>query len=72
MTPHSTATNLDEFVDQNEFVNRYPGLFSLSQLKWVIKMRHYNGFDIATRKIGKRKMIIHIPTALDWIDSQKS
>ncbi len=70
MNDQAPYINLDDYVTKQSFVDLYPNIFTKSQLDWIVKIRRFNGFDVAVRKIGQRKILIHIPSALAWIDSQ--
>jgi hypothetical protein len=62
--------SLDDFVSKKEFLKRFPKLFREEEFNWIIKIRKFNGFDHCVRKIGKRKLLFHVPSVLAWIDSQ--
>lgn len=64
-------TTEKEFFSKIDFVRRYPHLFTLGELEYLVKHRHYNGFFVAVRKIGQRKILISVTDALSWIDEQK-
>lgn len=60
-----------EFFSKTDFVQHYPHLFTMGELEYLVKHRHYNGFSVAVRKIGQRKILISVPDVLSWIDDQK-
>jgi hypothetical protein len=66
----SETLSLDDFVSKKEFLRRFPNLFKQQEFDWLIKIRKSNGFDACVRKIGKRKLLFHVPSVLVWVDRQ--
>lgn len=62
---------LGEYIRWKELPRRYPQLVSEGELRRIIAERHFNGFGRAVRKISPKKILIHIPTALRWIESRR-
>lgn len=61
----------EELLSKEAFIERFSHLFKASELNWLIKNRNYNGFAPAVRKIGQRKIVIHVPSVLRWVNQQK-
>jgi|GEM_PF-3233946 len=68
--PAVAVQSLDEFLTKQEFVRRFPHLFQMKELDWLIKCRSVNGLQKAIRKPSKRKLLIHVPSMLAWIETQ--
>jgi len=69
--PAVAVRSLDEFITKQEFVKQYPNLFRPAELDWLIKCRAMNGLKKAIRKPSKRKLLIHVPTMLLWLETQR-
>jgi len=67
MTDHE---QLDDFVTPDEFLSRHPNLFERRELGWLIKNRQHNNFSSVVKKITARKFLIHVPSALTWINNR--
>ncbi len=70
-TQAHTADSL-VFLTKKAFIQQYPGIFTLPELDYLIRIRTVNGFVRAVRKVGPRKILINVPEALSWIDSQNA
>ena len=62
---------LQEYVRWQEFSKMYPQLLTQSQLRQLMNGRHFNGFGRCVRQLSTKRLLIHVPTALDWIESNK-
>lgn len=62
---------LAEYVAWKEFARKYPELLSENQLRQIMAARHFNGFGRAVTRLTAKRLLIHIPTALAWIESNK-
>lgn len=62
---------LQEYVQWREFARLYPQLLTQSQLRQLMNGRHYNGFSRCVRQLSTKRLLIHVPTALDWIESNR-
>jgi len=66
----STSFSLNDFVSKKEFLKRFPDLFKEAEFNWLIKIRKSNGFHHCVRKVGKRKLLFHVPSVLAWVNNQ--
>lgn len=66
----NTETPLEDWVTKEQFVDMYPAI-SLSQLKYLIRTRHYNGLSEAkaVAKVGGR-VLIHKRKFATWVNSK--
>jgi hypothetical protein len=62
------VTGLSEFLDIESFVYQYPQ-FNENQLRWLVVKKHVNGLRPAIKKVGRR-LYFHVPSFLDWMESQ--
>lgn len=62
---------LQEYVAWKEFARLYPQMINQSQLRQLMIGRHYNGFGRCVRQLSAKRLLIHVPSALDWIESNK-
>ena len=60
------------YISKQKFVEEYPGLFTASELDYLIRIRKANDLEKAIRKIGKRKILISVPQFFEWLDNQSS
>lgn len=60
---------LREYIAWREFPRRYPELLSEVQLRQLLNGRHFNGFGKCVRQISAKRILLHVPSTLDWIES---
>jgi hypothetical protein len=60
-----------DYLTKSDFVGAYPHLFSLSELNFIVQHKDENGFSGSVRKISYKKVLLHIPSVLAWIESKK-
>jgi hypothetical protein len=61
-------TNLDEYLDLKTFLKRFPQ-FKEGQLRWFIVCKEKLGLTSAFKRLGRR-LYIHVPTFLKWVELQ--
>lgn len=61
-------TQLDNYLDLQTFLERYPQ-FREGQLRWFIVRKNELGLAPAIKRLGRR-LYFHVPTFIQWIESQ--
>jgi hypothetical protein len=54
-----------------DFLSKNPHLFSLTELNFIIKHKDKNGFADAVRQLSYKKVLVHEPSVLLWIEGKK-
>ena len=71
--PSPRTSNPTDYVPITEAVGpdgRLPWM-TLDQLRWLIRNRKSNGFDKAFTRVGKRRILVHVPTFLQVLDDKR-
>lgn len=63
-------TQLDQYLDLETFIERYPQ-FKKGQMRWFVVRRKEMGLDKAIKKLGRR-LYFHVPTFVQWVESQNA
>lgn len=69
--PKPAQTSPHEWAPTYPYPAPLANLFSEGEFKWIFRNRKINGFDKAIRKIHCRKFLVHIPTAMQWVEDQR-
>ena len=62
MTNISTNLTLGDFCPKRSFAVHPDNPLKQSELNWLFKNRHFNGFKEAFVKVTARNFLVHIPT----------
>lgn len=61
-------TRLNEYLDLQTFIEQHPQ-FNLGQMRWFVVKKKENGLAPAIKRLGRR-LYIHVPTFLNWVEAQ--
>jgi len=56
---------LDEYLDLQTFLRRYPQ-FKEGQMRWFVVKKDRYGLTPAIKRLGRR-LYFHVPTFLEWL-----
>jgi hypothetical protein len=62
----ATKTTLDDYLNLEMFVERYPQ-FKMGQLRWLVVKKEENGFAKCFKRIGRR-LYINVPVFLKVVE----
>lgn len=66
--PETKQTNLDDYQNLESITLKYPQI-TINQLRWIVANKERFQIEHAIKRIGKR-LYLHIPSLLAWIESQ--
>ena len=58
--------NLNDYMDLDEIVKKYPKHFTKNQLRWLVQGKENFGLSHAIIKIG-RKLYFNVPLLIQWV-----
>jgi hypothetical protein len=61
--------NTHEYLTVKEFCKQY-SFISEGQLRWILFNRQENDATKFLRRLGKRRILIHVPSFFDWLDNE--
>lgn len=61
---------LDQYLDLQTFVRRYPQ-FKEGQMRWLVVKRKEYGLEKAIKRLGRR-LYFHVPSFIKYIESQEA
>lgn len=63
-------TILEEYLDLKAFIKKYPQ-FTEGQLRWIVVCKDKLGLSAAIKRVGRR-LYIHVPSFIKWVESQNA
>jgi hypothetical protein len=63
-------THLEEYLDIKSFIKQYPQ-FKEGQLRWFVVRKNELGLSGAIKRLGRR-LYIHVPSFIRWVESQSA
>ena len=70
MNEQHNKTAIDEYITKAEFSQKYSHLFSATEINYLIQNKEKNGFSRAVKKISYKKVLLHLPSLIEWIESK--